>query len=977
MKSYRDYIIEKRDQLMVLNPSNRFDTDDDAILVDGLINPSKGEIKGFLNRVSNGTRFILYNDKLLVWDAMKAIHAFVLQGEYRLGAGALNKLASSDRNFAYGFFNKDETGEDDYVVVLEQPAKWVPSLLRKHPKTKHLITRIEKVDANGMPINESLNEETSYRRKGYIHVKTGKMVLFPFAGSGIRPFHTEYVLNNANKFIRGGEEVLLRKFADANGFEPEDEETISMWVDIKTGKVDRDPNLDSIIEAEGWRRVVFDEGISSVEPRDRREGQKLVKMILDKIPWKNIESLHVYDRGHLNYTTDIYSEEDAIQYAKTGRLAQRTSIGRTMAQFREEIDKAEFRAHWKKAPILTTGGGNVKQRNQFWDSYFKHFEDKYGPIPNRIKNAMRQADMKPNPSITHKGKKFSMRTGMDEMDLLYHVLNEDWSEKYKKSIDCNNPKGFSQRAHCQGRKKNEMLKYSEFREGTYAKSGLGKWMNQQSAGGGPGWDRYNEKGERVGKCGDAKEGEAYAACLSRQKADKLGKEKIADFVKRKRAAQRKAGDAKKGGEEKKGQKPTFVKTGVTDLKDEYIMEKNVPNDPALWKRAIAKAKSKFDVYPCVPLDSQAITREGLKSYDELQIGEDILTYNMENDKLEWNEIEHLHFYEQAPLKKIHKKTGFSIRATENHKWVVRSGNDYQNVSLVETKDIHKRMRILTCAELNDVSNMNLFESNWSKTDNWVSKVLSWNKEQREIYLASSIVYDGWDKGGSTKIKDRHTFGFTQKNNDHFWATILSAYLNGYHVSFHDKTESITGATIIRNKKFHSTQNLIIEDDGVEDVWCPTTKNNTWVMVQNGFITITGNSAYANAWAAKWYKGKGGTWRVEEDCGCDCDEIIETVIIHEEDGKEKEVKLNDPFRTPGGPKKFAVYVKNDKGNVVLVRFGDPNLSIKRDQPERLKNFRARHGCDEDPGPKWKAKYWSCKFWEKDSPVSKLLSKGKVS
>ena len=270
-----------------------------------------------------------------------------------------------------------------------------------------------------------LKEETSYRRKGYIHVNTGKMVLFPFTGRSIRPFHTEYVLKNANKFIRGGEDALLRKFAHANGFEPEDEETQSMWVDIKTGKVDRDPNLDSIIEAEGWRRVVFDEGISSVEPVDRREGQKLVKMILDKIPWKNIENLNVFDRGHLNDMTSIYSEEDAIQYVKTGRLAQRTSIGRTMAQFREEIDKAEFRAHWKKAPILTTGGGNVKQRNQFWDSYFKHFEDKYGPIPNRIKDAMRQADMKPNPSITHKGKKFSMRTGMDEMDLLYHVLSED------------------------------------------------------------------------------------------------------------------------------------------------------------------------------------------------------------------------------------------------------------------------------------------------------------------------------------------------------------------------------------------------------------------------------------------------------------------------------------------------------------------------------------------------------------------------
>jgi len=115
---------------------------------------------------------------------------------------------------------------------------------------------------------------------------------------------------------------------------------------------------------------------------------------------------------------------------------------------------------------------------------------------------------------------------------------------------------------------------------------------------------------------------------------------------------------------------------------------------------------------------------------------------------------------------------------------------------------------------------------------------------------------------------------------------------------------------------------------------------------------------------------------EEDCGCGCDEEIESIII-EEDGKEKKVDLNNPFRTPGGPKKFSVYVKNDKGNVVKVNFGDPNMSIKRDNEERLKSFRARHGCDKDPGPKWKAKYWSCKFWEKGSPVSGLLKKKEVT
>lgn len=79
-------------------------------------------------------------------------------------------------------------------------------------------------------------------------------------------------------------------------------------------------------------------------------------------------------------------------------------------------------------------------------------------------------------------------------------------------------------------------------------------------------------------------------------------------------------------------------------------------------------------------------------------------------------------------------------------------------------------------------------------------------------------------------------------------------------------------------------------------------------------------------------------------------------------KGKKVTLNKPFRTPNGPKKFSVYVKNEKGNVVKVNFGDPNMEIKRDDPKARKNFRARHNC-KNPGPKWKARYWSCKMWSK--------------
>ena len=77
-------------------------------------------------------------------------------------------------------------------------------------------------------------------------------------------------------------------------------------------------------------------------------------------------------------------------------------------------------------------------------------------------------------------------------------------------------------------------------------------------------------------------------------------------------------------------------------------------------------------------------------------------------------------------------------------------------------------------------------------------------------------------------------------------------------------------------------------------------------------------------------------------------------------KGRKVTLNKPFRTPDGPKKFAVYVKNKKGNVIIVRFGDPNMKIKKNDPKRRKSFRARHKCSEKKD-KTKPGYWACKAW----------------
>jgi len=91
-----------------------------------------------------------------------------------------------------------------------------------------------------------------------------------------------------------------------------------------------------------------------------------------------------------------------------------------------------------------------------------------------------------------------------------------------------------------------------------------------------------------------------------------------------------------------------------------------------------------------------------------------------------------------------------------------------------------------------------------------------------------------------------------------------------------------------------------------------------------------------------------------------DEYFNIEVANAAEYQGRKVTLNKPFRTPDGPKKSAVYVKNQSGKVVIVRFGDPNMSIKKNIPARRKSFRARHKCDQATD-KTTPRYWACKSW----------------
>ena len=152
-------------------------------------------------------------------------------------------------------------------------------------------------------------------------------------------------------------------------------------------------------------------------------------------------------------------------------------------------------------------------------------------------------------------------------------MEEDWSQKYKSSIDCDNPKGFSQKAHCAGKKKDESVNED-----------LRNWFDPNHPKGG--WKRVNSKGEVVGDC--AREpGEPKPKCMSNAQRASLSKKEKASAVRRKRKED--------PNPERQGE-PINVKSKVNENM-EQLDEKNKPTNPELWARAIAQAKSKFDVYP--------------------------------------------------------------------------------------------------------------------------------------------------------------------------------------------------------------------------------------------------------------------------------------------------------------------------------------------------------------------------------------------
>jgi hypothetical protein len=134
--------------------------------------------------------------------------------------------------------------------------------------------------------------------------------------------------------------------------------------------------------------------------------------------------------------------------------------------------------------------------------------------------------------------------------------------------------------------------------------------------------------------------------------------------------------------------------------------------------------------------------------------------------------------------------------------------------------------------------------------------------------------------------------------------------------------------------------------------------------QTGMALLAENGSYFTDGMLSEGKKDNPCWKgykqigTKKKSGKTVPNCVPTESLEEAEYQGRKVELGK--KMPGDVKKSKVYVKNPKGNVVKVNFGDKNMRIKKSNPARRKSFRARHNC-ENPGPRHKARYWSCKSW----------------
>jgi DNA polymerase I-like protein with 3'-5' exonuclease and polymerase domains len=260
---------------------------------------------------------------------------------------------------------------------------------------------------------------------------------------------------------------------------------------------------------------------------------------------------------------------------------------------------------------------------------------------------------------------------------------------------------------------------------------------------------------------------------------------------------------------------------------------------------------------CVPVDiTQVLTKTGWKSYEQLKIGELVLTYNQEKNIKEWKPILHIvEAYDDDVWEMSHSHS-YKVQATADHRWYVnkrtmsKTGKSwslkngrYMTPIVETTAQISTESNIIVNAPLFEEDNEGInMDWDWPKYGtNWAEKILQMNSKQRRAWLSGFMLADGFQV---IKPNQKPRWVISQLRNEHYEAALLAAYLefNGHiHVSQGLQPNRKTKMQITISTRGHVTgQRLKKEHIGRKKVFCISTENESFVMRQGDCITITGN-----------------------------------------------------------------------------------------------------------------------------------------
>jgi hypothetical protein len=280
--------------------------------------------------------------------------------------------------------------------------------------------------------------------------------------------------------------------------------------------------------------------------------------------------------------------------------------------------------------------------------------------------------------------------------------------------------------------------------------------------------------------------------------------------------------------------------------------------------------SKRLLYACVPSDiTTVLTKEGWKKYEELKVGQLVLTYNEEKEIKEWKPILEIILEHEDDVWQMEHNHSFKVQSTADHRWYVKqrkqdknnacgwfTGNKhrrYMEPEVRTTSGINTESNIIVNAPLVDLKSDGVsIDWKWRKygTD-WSAVILQMNSEQRKAWLSGFLIADGFQ---SCKPNQKEKWHWTQLRNEHFEAALLASYLEFPSVIHVAKPRLNKSGTTqmhvsIANKGHVTGQKLQKTLVGKKKVFCIRTENKSFVMRQGDCITITGNCLYG----AGYYK----------------------------------------------------------------------------------------------------------------------------